>query len=192
MRVLNRLLQRLVILGLGIVSVWLIVFVVFDTADRRLPWILAAGLTYAIAAYVILPRIICMGLKLLHRKRVPSFTTTGDGLPGDPVNVALVGNARTASRGVRRPRLVGSRPAWPRQLLGHDPGLRVQRTLSHRPVQHPLSVWPRPRHWVPEGDRQQPSQTPPYPVLVLEPREGRGDLGRGCHTLLAEHRPTTG
>src|SRR4051794_17657793 len=28
---------------------------------------------------------------LLHRKRVPSFTTTGDGLPGDPVNVALVG-----------------------------------------------------------------------------------------------------
>src|SRR5215217_4712971 len=91
MRVLNRFLQRLVILGLGIFSVWLIVFVVFDTADRRLPWILAVGLTYGIAAYVILPRIIRMGLKLLHRKRVPSFTSTGDGLPGDPVNVALVG-----------------------------------------------------------------------------------------------------
>src|SRR3954451_11386685 len=90
-RLLNRLLQRLVIFGLGAFSVWLIVFVVFDTADRRLPWILAVGVTYAIAAYVILPRIIRMGLKLLHRKRVPSFTTTGDGLPGDPVNVALVG-----------------------------------------------------------------------------------------------------
>jgi len=91
MRLLNRLLQRLVILGLGIFSVWLIVFVVFDTADQRLPWILAVGLTYAVSAYVILPWIIRMGLKLLHRKRVPSFTTTGDGLPGDPVNVALVG-----------------------------------------------------------------------------------------------------
>src|SRR3954447_20441445 len=91
MRVLSRLLQRLVILGLGAFSVWLIVFVVFDTADQRLPWILAVGLTYGIAAYVILPRIIRMGLRLLHRKRVPSFTTTGDGLPGDPVNVALVG-----------------------------------------------------------------------------------------------------
>jgi hypothetical protein len=91
MRLLNRLLQRLVILGLGILSVWLIVFVVFDTADRRLPWILAVSLTYAIGAYVILPWIIRMGLKLLHRQRVPSFTTTGDGLPGDPVNVALVG-----------------------------------------------------------------------------------------------------
>jgi len=88
---LNRLLQRLIILGLGIFSVWLIVFVVFETADRRLPWILAVGLTYAIGAYVILPWVIRMGLKLLHRKRVPSFTTTGDGLPGDPVNVALVG-----------------------------------------------------------------------------------------------------
>ncbi|MBQ0822118.1 LssY C-terminal domain-containing protein [Microvirga terrae] len=91
MRWLNRLLQRLIILGLGVFSVWLIVFVVFDTADRRLPWILAVGFTYAIAAYVILPWVIRMGLKLLHRKRVPSFTTTGDGLPGDPVNVALVG-----------------------------------------------------------------------------------------------------
>jgi hypothetical protein len=89
MRLLNRFLQRLVILGLGVLSVWLIVFVVFDTADQRLPWILAVGLTYAIAAYVILPRIIRMGLKILHRKRVPSFTSTGDGLPGDPVNVAL-------------------------------------------------------------------------------------------------------
>ncbi|RDI59783.1 LssY C-terminal domain-containing protein [Microvirga subterranea] len=91
MRWLNRLLQRLIILGLGVSSVWLIVFVVFDTADQRLPWILAVGLTYAVGAYVILPWIIRMGLKLLHRKRVPSFTTTGDGLPGDPVNVALVG-----------------------------------------------------------------------------------------------------
>jgi hypothetical protein len=91
MRLLNRFLQRLVILGLGVLSVWLIVFVVFDTADQRLPWILAVGLTYGIAAYVILPRIIRIGLKLLHQKRVPSFTSTGDGLPGDPVNVALVG-----------------------------------------------------------------------------------------------------
>ena len=73
MRLLNSFLQRLVIFGLGVFSVWLIVFVVFDTADRRLPWILAVGLTYGIAAYVILPRIIRMGLKLLHRKRVPSF-----------------------------------------------------------------------------------------------------------------------
>ncbi len=91
MRLLKRLLQRLLILGLGIFSVWLIVFVVFRTADRRLPWVLAVGVTYGFAADVILPRAIRLGLKLLQREHVPSYTITGDGLPGDPVNVALAG-----------------------------------------------------------------------------------------------------
>jgi LssY C-terminus len=91
MRLLKRLLQRILILGLGVFSVWLVVFVVFRIADRRLPWVLALGITYAIAAYIILPRIIRFGLKILQRQRVPSYTITGDGLPGDPVNIALVG-----------------------------------------------------------------------------------------------------
>ena len=90
MRLLKRLLHRLLILGLGILSVWLIVFV-FRFTDRRLPSILALALTYGIAAYIILPRVVRMGLKILQRKRVPRFTTTGDGLPGDPVNLVLIG-----------------------------------------------------------------------------------------------------
>jgi len=32
-----------------------------------------------------------MGLKILQRRHVPRYTVTGDGLPGDPVNLALVG-----------------------------------------------------------------------------------------------------
>jgi hypothetical protein len=91
MRLLKRLVQRLLILGLGIVCVWLIVFVVFETADRRLPWILAVAVTYGIGAYIVLPRAIRMGLRILQHERVPSYTITGDGLPGDPVNVVLVG-----------------------------------------------------------------------------------------------------
>jgi len=91
MRLIARLLRRLLILGLGILSVWFIVFVVFKVADHRLPWVLALGLTYGIAAYVILPRAVRIGLKILQRQHVPRFTITGDGLPGDPVNVALTG-----------------------------------------------------------------------------------------------------
>jgi hypothetical protein len=91
MELIKRLMQRLLILGLGIFCVWLIVFVVFETADRRLPWILALSITYGCAAYIVLPQAIRLGLKILHRKRVPSYTITGDGLPGDPVNLALVG-----------------------------------------------------------------------------------------------------
>lgn len=88
----KRLFQRLLILIVGVISAWLIVFVVFEDADRRLPWFLALLVTYGAAAYIILPRAIRMGLKILQRRLVPSFTLTGDGLPGDPVNVALIGN----------------------------------------------------------------------------------------------------
>jgi hypothetical protein len=87
---LKRLLHRLLILGLGILSVWLIVFVLRFT-DQRLPTILALALTYGIAAYIVLPRAVRMGLKILQRKRVPRFTVTGDGLPSDPVNLVLIG-----------------------------------------------------------------------------------------------------
>ena len=63
MRLLKRLVQRLLVFGLGVFCVWLIVFVVFETADRRQHWILAVAVTYGIAAYVVLPRAIRMGLE---------------------------------------------------------------------------------------------------------------------------------
>ncbi len=90
MRLLKRLLRRLLIFGLGVLSIWLIVFV-FRFTDRRVPTILALTLSYGMAAYIILPRAVRIGLKILHRKRVPRFTITGDGLPGDPVNLVLMG-----------------------------------------------------------------------------------------------------
>jgi len=83
-------LRRVLILGLGVLSVWLVVYV-FRLTDRRLPTILAVAITYGITAYVILPRAVRMGLKLMQRRRVPRFTITADGLPGDPVNVVLIG-----------------------------------------------------------------------------------------------------
>ena len=90
MRLLIRLLRRIIVLGLGIFTVWLIVFV-FRVTDQRLPTVLALAVTYGVAAYIVLPRIVRMGLKILLRKRVPRFTITGDGLPGDPVNLVLTG-----------------------------------------------------------------------------------------------------
>jgi hypothetical protein len=93
-RLIKRFFQRLLIFVLGAASVWLIVFIVFKFADNRLPWILALGVTYAVAAYGVLPQAVRMGLKILQRRHVPSFTTTGDGLPGDPVNLVLTGTLR--------------------------------------------------------------------------------------------------
>src|SRR4051812_7035569 len=91
MKRLTLLLQRLLVFLLGVLTVWLIAFVFFDFADRWLPWVLALGVTYGLAAYVILPRAIRLGLRIQRRGCVPSYTTTADGLPGDPVNLALIG-----------------------------------------------------------------------------------------------------
>lgn len=91
MRLLQRLWRHLLVFLLGVVTVWFIVFVVFQITDNTLPWILAVAVTYGLAAYVILPRVIRTSIKLLHRQHVPEYTTTGDGMPGDPVNIALVG-----------------------------------------------------------------------------------------------------
>lgn len=93
-RMFVRLLRRVLVAALGIFTVWLIVFVVFKFADNRLPWMLAVAFTYAVAAYVILPRVVRMSLKILQHKRVPRYTLTGDGLPGDPVNIVLIGTRR--------------------------------------------------------------------------------------------------
>ena len=57
MRLLKRLLRRVMVLGLGILAVWLIVYV-FRFTDRRLPTVLALAITYGIAAYIVLPRIV--------------------------------------------------------------------------------------------------------------------------------------
>lgn len=82
--------QRLAIFGIGALSVWLIIYV-FGWVDRGVPSILALSLTYGLAAYVILPYAVRMGLKVLRHEHVPRYTITGDGLPGDPVNLVLIG-----------------------------------------------------------------------------------------------------
>jgi hypothetical protein len=90
MFVILRFLHRAAVLGLGVFCIWLIAYV-FRFTDHRTPTIVALAVTYGMAAYVILPRAVRLGLKILQRQHVPRFTITGDGLPGDPVNLALVG-----------------------------------------------------------------------------------------------------
>jgi hypothetical protein len=89
-----RFFRRVLVAALGVLTVWLIVFVIFKFADHRLHWMLAVAFTYAVAAYLILPRVVLVSLRILQHKRVPRYTITGDGLPGDPVNVVLIGTQR--------------------------------------------------------------------------------------------------
>src|SRR5262249_56809048 len=89
----------------------------FELAARRLPWFLALEAIYGLAAYIVLPRIVRMGLKILQRKRVPRYTITGDGLPGDPVNLVLIGtleqlHAAFATAGWSKADRLGLKSSW--------------------------------------------------------------------------------
>ena len=63
--------QRSLVVLLGLVTVWLILALFYDVADRRLPLVLALASTYAAAAYLILPRAIRLGAHILNRRRSP-------------------------------------------------------------------------------------------------------------------------
>lgn len=80
MRLLIRLLQRILILTLGIVSVWLIVFVFFEFEDHRLPWVLAYSDTNAERDYII--------GELMNHRVVEAVTSyqPGQRLPVERVN----------------------------------------------------------------------------------------------------------
>ena len=152
MRLLKRLLQRLLVFGLGVTTVWLIVFVAFRFADHRLPWILV-GRHYRLAAYVILPRAVRMGLKILQRRHVSRFTMTGDGLPGDPVDLVLTGTLQQLRSAFITARW--SQADW----LGLASSWRmIVAFVCNSPyptasLKHALSVRMGPRHRLPEGDR---------------------------------------
>lgn len=91
MRFLLHALKRLVVIGLGIFAVWIVAFVVFPFTDKRTPLVLAVAITYAIAAYIILPFLVRLGTKVIQVKKAPRYTISVDGFTSDPVNMVLVG-----------------------------------------------------------------------------------------------------
>ena len=126
MRFLLRIAQRLAIFALGAVSIWLIVFVVYDFADKRLPWSsrwpqpmppapMSSCLTPCAWASRSCSAVTCRASRI-----------TADGLPGDPVNLVLIGTFEELRAAFAAAGWVGGRPAQPQELLAHGPRLRAR------------------------------------------------------------------
>ncbi len=84
--------QRVVITLIVLFTIWLIVRWIYEPLYARLPLFIALVVTYLLSAYVLLPRIVHLGLTIVRRGRIPRATRAGDGLPADPVNILLVGS----------------------------------------------------------------------------------------------------
>jgi hypothetical protein len=209
-RLLIRTLQRIAIFAIGAISIWLIVFVVFDFADAELPIYFALLATYAIGAYVILPYAVRMGLKILQRRRVPNFTLAADGLPADPVNLVLVGtldelraafaaigwieadklNLRSSWRMVKAFLFNRPYPAAPFStlfLFGRGQDIGFQKAIGDSPrKRHHVRFWGRSMHDVADVDSTSfwlNTDVPPAGESVPWVGAGTRDTGFGLTSL---------
>ncbi|MBI2037566.1 MAG: LssY C-terminal domain-containing protein [Candidatus Magasanikbacteria bacterium] len=92
MNFVKRTTERVVIAVFTFIVWWFVVTQIFDRLEQRMPVFLAGVLTYLLAAYILLPRVIQFCLMILRRGRVPRFARAADGLPADPVNIILIGS----------------------------------------------------------------------------------------------------
>jgi hypothetical protein len=85
---------RVIILTLGIGLAYVSTFVAFPYLDKRLPFFIALIIVYIAIAYFALPALIRTLRLVVRPNHIPLYATTADGLPSDPVNIAVVTKSR--------------------------------------------------------------------------------------------------
>jgi hypothetical protein len=89
-----RSLWRLVVLALGVGLAYLVVSVLFPILDKRLPIFVALLVAYIVVAYFGLPALLRTWRVFIRPNHIPLYVTTRDGIPSDPVNIAVVTKSR--------------------------------------------------------------------------------------------------
>lgn len=85
---------RLIILALGVALAYASAFVAFPYLDSELPFFIALLILYIGLAYFGLPALIRTWRLIIRPNHIPLYVTTPDGLPSDPVNIAVVAKSR--------------------------------------------------------------------------------------------------
>lgn len=89
-----RTLWRSLVLLVGIILIWVTLFIVIPYADLRLPVFVVLLLIYMVFAYIIIPTLIRI-LRILDKpNHIPLYAITPDGWPSDPVNISIVASSR--------------------------------------------------------------------------------------------------
>ena len=89
-----RLIWRVFVFIVGIFLSYGIIFRFYPYIDQKLPVALAMLLTYLVVAYMFIPFLIRLWRIVLKPNHIPIYTTSPDGWPVDPVNIAIIARSR--------------------------------------------------------------------------------------------------
>lgn len=89
-----RTLWRLGVLALGVCLAYAAAFIAFPYLDQRLPFFFALLVVYIGLAYFALPALLRFWRVLIKPNHIPLYVTTRDGIPSDPVNIAIVARSK--------------------------------------------------------------------------------------------------
>jgi hypothetical protein len=85
---------RLLVLALGIGLAYAAAFVAYPYLDKRLPFFIALLVLYVGLAYFALPTLLRTWRLVIRPDHIPLYVTTRDGIPSDPVNIAVIVRSR--------------------------------------------------------------------------------------------------
>lgn len=85
---------RLVVFVVGVLITNFFFTKAFNYLDRNLPLMVVFLITYLIFAYMFIPFLIRLWRIVLKPNHIPIYTTSPDGWPVDPVNIAITARSR--------------------------------------------------------------------------------------------------
>lgn len=96
----QRILVRLAGLAFALAALAVVFFTIFPFfgSFSTSTYILPLAYTYLAATYLVFPLFVRLFNFVTRRKRVPRYTSTGDGLPADPANIVLVGSQKAIKK----------------------------------------------------------------------------------------------
>jgi hypothetical protein len=102
--------------------------------DKRLPDIVGILVTYALAAYVLIPGLIRIYRIILPPKHLPLYCVTPDGFASDPLNIGLIGTRRQVIEAMEKAGWHMADPYTVRNIVNHVFCLVFSREYLNAPV----------------------------------------------------------
>jgi hypothetical protein len=114
-----RLAKRFAVLIPGIIIAYFSVRDIFPYFDQRLPLAIAVLLTYALAAYILMPALIRLVRIFKPVNHLPLYCVTPDGYASDPLNIGIIATRRQLIQAMENAGWYVADPHTPRYLVRH-------------------------------------------------------------------------